>query len=71
MREVDARIDAREHEQAQVGERRRPLVAAGGGEDAVATERGLDVDGARWPGLVNSNPLARPIPDPAAVRRAV
>src|SRR5204863_5993319 len=40
---VDARIEARDHEQAQLGEDDRALVAAGGGEDAVALERGIDV----------------------------
>src|SRR4051794_21079178 len=41
--EVDARIEARDHEQAQVGEDDRSLVTAGGGEGAVALERAIDV----------------------------
>src|SRR6266536_5603215 len=43
VRGVDARIEARDHEQAQVGEHDGALVAAGGGEGAVALERGIDV----------------------------
>jgi hypothetical protein len=36
---VDARVEARDHEEAQVGEDDGALMAAGGGEGAVAFER--------------------------------
>ncbi len=64
MRRVDARIEAGDHEQAQVGEDDCALVAAGGGERAVALQRGLDVGGA---GLARAGQLkpGRPA-DPGA-----
>ena len=42
VRRVDARVQARDHEQAQSGEDDRALMAAGGGEGAVALERRID-----------------------------
>ena len=43
MRGVDAGVEAGDHEQPQVGEDDGAVVAARGGEGAVARERGLDV----------------------------
>ena len=43
MRRIDPWIQAGDDEQAQGGEDDRPLVTAGGGERAVALERGIDV----------------------------
>jgi len=45
VRGVDAGIEAGDHEQAQVGKHDGALVAARGGERAVALERGIDVGG--------------------------
>ena len=71
VRGVDARVEAGDHEQAQVGEDDGAFVAAGGGEGAVARERRLDVGRARLAAAASSNPVARPIPEPAAVTRGV
>ena len=43
VRGVDARVEAGDHKQAQVGKDDGALMAAGGGEGAVALERGIDV----------------------------
>jgi hypothetical protein len=43
VRGVHARIEARDDDQSQVREDDRALVAIGGGEGAVALERGIDV----------------------------
>jgi hypothetical protein len=40
---VDARVQARDHEQPQVGEDDGALVPAGGGKGTVALEDGIDV----------------------------
>ena len=56
VRGVDARVEARDHEQAQIGEHDGALVAAGGGEGAVALERGVDVLRSRMAGAVQLKP---------------
>ena len=56
VRGIHARIEARDHEQGQVGEDDGAVVAAGGGEGAVAFERGLDVGGARLAGAGQLKP---------------
>ena len=56
VRGVDARVEAGDHEQAQVGEDDGAVVAAGGGEGAVALERGLDVGRARLAGAGQFKP---------------
>ena len=69
VRGIHARIEAGDHEQGQVGEDDGTVVAAGGGEGAVAFKHGLDVGGARLAGAVSSNPFARPIPGAGGGRR--
>ena len=43
VRGVDARVEARDHEQAQGGEHDRAFMATGGGEGAVAFERRREI----------------------------
>jgi hypothetical protein len=50
VRGVDPGVEAGDHEQAEVGEDDGALVAAGGGEGAVALKRGLDVGRGRLVG---------------------
>ena len=64
VRGVDARVEAGDHEQAQVGEDDGAVVAAGGGEGAVALQRSLEVGGARLARAGQLKP-ARPA-DPGA-----
>ena len=67
VRGVDARVEAGDHEQAQVGEDDRALVAAGGGEGAVAFQRGLDVGGDRLAGAGQLESARPAYSEPAAV----
>ena len=71
VRGVGARIEAGDHEQAQVGEDDGTVVAAGGGEGSVGSSAASTLAAPGWPGLVNSNPLARPIPESPGVTRVV
>ena len=64
VRWIDPRVEARDHEQAEVREHDGALVAAGGGKGDIARERGLDV---RRVGLVRGGQLkAGGLCDPGA-----